>query len=187
MQYRNQSFKCFSTCLAPPYKCSITFSLSFWIVWYVTPLSSFHLIRSKLRHPQQHPDKKQGKIAVLAWPIAPIGAILTQWRRPVASSEALDLLHWAMCVVTYRCIAMAIKTASKVRVFLHHCFICCCPDSCWGDTEQVVAKWRRPVASGIALDMLHWGMCFVLHRRTAMAIKMTCNGGTFVCHCWFCH
>ncbi len=38
--------------------------------------------------------------------------ILTQWQRPVASSEALDLLHWAMHMVTYRRIAMAIKTAA---------------------------------------------------------------------------
>ncbi len=37
-QYRNQSFKCYSTSLAPPYKCSITSSLSFWLVWYVTLL-----------------------------------------------------------------------------------------------------------------------------------------------------
>jgi hypothetical protein len=39
----------------------------------------------------------------------------------VASSEALDLLHWAMHAVTYRRITMAIKTASKVGVFF-----CCC-------------------------------------------------------------
>ncbi len=35
----------------------------------------------------------------------------------MASSEALDLLHQAMRTVTYRHIAMAIKTASKVSVF----------------------------------------------------------------------
>ena len=38
--------------------------------------------------------------------------ILARWRRPVASSEALDLLHWEMRAVTYRRIAMAIKTAT---------------------------------------------------------------------------
>jgi hypothetical protein len=38
--------------------------------------------------------------------------ILAQWRRLVASSEALDLLHWVMHAVTYRRIAMAIKTAT---------------------------------------------------------------------------
>ncbi len=38
--------------------------------------------------------------------------ILTQWQHPVASSKALDLLHWGMHAVTYQCIAMAIETAS---------------------------------------------------------------------------
>jgi hypothetical protein len=44
--------------------------------------------------------------------------ILAQWRRPVASSEALDLLHWVMYAVTYRRIAMAIKTATFLGVFM---------------------------------------------------------------------
>jgi hypothetical protein len=34
------------------------------------------------------------------------------------------------------------------------------------------------VASGVALDMLHWAMRFVLHRRTTMAIKTAKDGGT---------
>jgi hypothetical protein len=56
-----------------------------------------------------------------------LAAILAQWQHPVASSEALDLLHWAMCAVTYRRIAMAIKTASFVDVFVDCClFVCCC-------------------------------------------------------------
>ena len=49
------------------------------------------------------------------------------------------------------------------------------------DIEQLVARWRRPVASGEALVMLHWVMSSVLHRRTAMAIEMARDGGTFVC------
>jgi hypothetical protein len=44
--------------------------------------------------------------------------ILAQWQRPVASSEALDLLHREMCAVTYRRIAMAIKNG--------HLFRCIC-------------------------------------------------------------
>jgi hypothetical protein len=38
---------------------------------------------------------------------------LTQWWHPVASSAALDVLHWAMriAIALYRCIAMAIVTA----------------------------------------------------------------------------
>jgi hypothetical protein len=35
--------------------------------------------------------------------------ILAQWGHPVVSSEALDVLHWAMRAVMYWCIAMAIK------------------------------------------------------------------------------
>jgi hypothetical protein len=90
----------------------------------------------------------------------------------VASSEALDLLHWAMHVVTYRHIAMAIKMASFAGVFVDCYLYACCPGGCWSNTEQVVARCRRPVASGVALDMPHWGMPSELLRRTAVAIKM---------------
>ncbi len=96
--------------------------------------------------------------------------ILAQWQCPVAPSEALDLLHQEMCTVMYQRIAMAIKMASKAGVCFHCCFVCCCPGGLWGNTEQVVAQREHPVASGIALDMLHQAMRFVLHRRTAMAI-----------------
>jgi hypothetical protein len=60
--------------------------------------------------------------------------ILAQWRRPVASSEALDLLHRAMRAVTYRRIAMAIKTATFLGVFVDCCLFACCPGGRWGDT-----------------------------------------------------
>ena len=45
-------------------------------------------------------------------------------------------------------------------------------------------RWRRTVASGIALDMLHWVMPSVSQSSTAIAIEMASNGGTFVrcCH-----
>ncbi len=65
---------------------------------------------------------------------------LSAWRRLVASNKALNLLHQAMCAVTYRRIAMAIKTASFLGVFVDCCLFACCPDSRWGDTEQVVAR-----------------------------------------------
>ena len=51
-----------------------------------------------------------------------------------------------------------------------------------GNTERVVAQWRRPVASGEALVMLHWAMRSVLHRHTTMAIEIACDGGAFVCN-----
>ncbi len=100
-----------------------------------------------------------------------LGIILAQWWRPVASSEALDLLHWAMQAVTYRCIAMAIKMASFAGVFVDCCLYAYCPGGRWGDTEQVVARCRRPVASRVALDMPHWAMLSVLLWQTAVAIK----------------
>ena len=39
--------------------------------------------------------------------------VLAQWWHPVASSETLDLLHWAMRTVTYCRIAMASKRPAK--------------------------------------------------------------------------
>jgi hypothetical protein len=100
------------------------------------------------------------------------GIILTRWRRPVASSEALDLLHQAMRVVTYWHIAMAIKTASFVDVFVDCCLHACCHGGRWGNMEQVVSQCWHPVASGVALDMPHHAMPSVLLWRTAVAIKM---------------
>jgi hypothetical protein len=63
---------------------------------------------------------------------------------------------------------------------LHRCFVCCRPGGRQGDTERVIARWRRPVASGVALDMLHRAMPHVLLQRLTMAIKMVCRGGAFV-------
>jgi len=64
---------------------------------------------------------------------------------------------------------------------LHIRCVDCCPGGHRGDTEQVVARWRRSVASGEALVMLHWAMHSVLHRRTTMTIEMARNGVTFIC------
>jgi hypothetical protein len=65
------------------------------------------------------------------------GIILALWRRPVASSEALDLLHQAMCAVKYRRIAMAIKMASFAGVFVDCCLYACCPGGRGGDHKNV--------------------------------------------------
>jgi hypothetical protein len=104
-------------------------------------------------------------------PIMLSGIILAQWWRPMASSEALDLLHLAMRAARYRRIAMAIKMASFAGVFVDCCLYACCPGDHWGNTKQVVARCWHPVASGVALDMLHQVMPSVLLRRTTMAIK----------------
>jgi hypothetical protein len=110
-------------------------------------------------------------------------AILAQWQHPVASSEAVDLLHWLMCAVSYPRTTTAIKTASKVGAFCHRCFVCCHPGGRRGDTEQVAAPWQCPVASSKALDIVQWAMCTVLHPCLRMAIKMVHNGGIFNHHC----
>ncbi len=46
-----------------------------------------------------------------------LAAILAQWQRPVASSEALDFLYQAMQAVSYRRTTTIIKMASKVGAF----------------------------------------------------------------------
>ena len=108
--------------------------------------------------------------------------VLARWWHPVASSEALVLLHRAMHAVSYRRIAMAIETASFVGVFVDCCLFACCPGGRWGDTERVVARCRHPVASGVALDMMHRAMPHVLLQHFRMAIKMSSDGGAFVRH-----
>jgi hypothetical protein len=113
--------------------------------------------------------------------------ILAQWQCPVASSEALDLLHQVMCAVTYRRIAIAIKTATFLGVFVDCCLFACCPGGRWGNTEQVVAQWWLPGASSVVLDLLHRVMPHSLLQSVCMAIKMACDGGTFICHCQFYH
>ncbi len=113
-------------------------------------------------------EKNRGKLDRLQLS----AAILARWQRPVASSEALDLLHWAMRAVMYQRIAMAVKMAIFAGVFDDCCLYACCPGGRWGDTERVVAQCRHPVASGVALEMLHRGMPSVLLWCTTVAIKM---------------
>jgi hypothetical protein len=105
--------------------------------------------------------------------------ILAQWWRLVASSKALDLLHWAMCAVLYQHTAAAINMATFLGVFVDCCLFACCSGGGWGDTEQVIAQWWRPVASEVALDMLHWAMPSVLLRRIRKAFETGRAGGAF--------
>jgi hypothetical protein len=64
-----------------------------------------------------------------------LAAILAQFQHLVASNKALNLLHRAMCTVTYQRIAMAIETASFLGVFVDCCLFACCPGSRWGNME----------------------------------------------------
>jgi hypothetical protein len=113
--------------------------------------------------------------------------MLAQWRRPVASSKALDLLYWAMRAVLYQRTTTAINMATCLGVFVDCCLFACCSGGHWGNREQVVAQCWHPVASGVALDMLHWVMPSVLLRRTVVAIKTASRRGAFVRHRRFCH
>jgi hypothetical protein len=112
--------------------------------------------------------KKQGRLDRLQL----LAAILAQWRHLVASNKALNLLYWAMRAVLYRRTAAAIEMASLLGTFSCRRFVCCCPGGRWGNTEQVVARWQHPVATGVALDMPHQAMPSVLLQRTTVAIKM---------------
>jgi hypothetical protein len=85
-----------------------------------------------------------------------------------------------MCAVSYCRITTAIEIASKGGGHVAHRCVDCVPGGRRGNTEQVVARWQSLVAFMKALDLLHWAMRSVFHWRTAMAIKMTSNGGAFV-------
>ncbi len=116
-----------------------------------------------------------------------LATILARWWRLVESNKALNLLHRAMYTDTYRRVAMAIKTATFLGAFVDCYLFACCPGGRWGNTEQVVIRCRRPVASRVALDMPHWAMPSVLLRRIRKAFKMGRNGGAFVRYRRFCY
>jgi hypothetical protein len=92
-----------------------------------------------------------------------------------------------MCAVTYRRIAMAIDLATFLESFVDCCLFAFCPGSRWGNTEQVVAQCRHPVASGIALAMPHWEMPSVLLRRIRKAFETGRDRGAFIHHRQFCY
>ena len=75
---------------------------------------------------------------------------------------------------------MAIKTAIKVSTYYITVLFAVAPGGRRGDTERVVARWRRLVASIKALDLPHREMRAVSHHRTAMAIEIASDGGAFV-------
>ena len=62
-------------------------------------------------------------------------------------------------------------------VILYHHFVDCRPGGRRGNTEWVITRWQHPVASGVAVVMLHWLMHYVLHRRTAILIEMADGKG----------
>ncbi len=180
-QYNNHSSISYSVWVTPPTNYILTLIEPFSFVWCVIPLlkTGFLVSTRDLFLPVwrwKHWKKRHSHVRCML-----SGIILAQWQRPVASSEALDLLHCAMRTVTYQHIAMAIETASFVGVFVDCCLFACCPGGRWGNTEWVVARCRRPVASGVALDMMHQAMPSVWLWHTAMAIKTAGGWDAFVC------
>jgi hypothetical protein len=48
-----------------------------------------------------------------------------------------------------------------------------------GDTGQILARSRRPVASRVALDLPYWVIRSAPHRLIRMAIEMACEAGAY--------
>ena len=63
------------------------------------------------------------------------------------------------------------RNSHQSGYMLHRCIVCCRPGGLRDNTERLVTRWRRPVASGVALDMLHWEM-----------LQLLLQGAAFVCH-----
>jgi hypothetical protein len=127
MQYCNHSSISYSVMVTPPTSYILTFIKPFSFVWYVIPLlkTGFLALTHDLflrfwqwKHQKKHRSHVRTMLS---------GIVLARWRRPRASSEALDLLHQAMRAVRYRRIAMAIKMAIFARVFVDCCLYACCP------------------------------------------------------------
>ncbi len=127
MQCGNHSSMSYSIISTLPTNYIVTFLKPFSLVWYVIPLLKTGFLASTcdlfLRfwrwiHQKKHRSHVQFMLSDI---------ILAQWQRSVASSEALDLLHWEMRVVTYRCIAMAIKTATFFWCICWLLFVCLLP------------------------------------------------------------
>jgi hypothetical protein len=49
----------------------------------------------------------------------------------------------------------------------------------WANTAQAQARWRHPVASIEAQDVLHWVICPASYRCISMAIKITSDSPAF--------
>ena len=46
-----------------------------------------------------------------------------------------------------------------------------------GNTGQILAQWRHPVASRVALDLPYWAMRLALYRLTRMTFEMARETG----------
>ena len=138
-------------------------------VWYVIPLLLLEANMSTGALFQQWNWRNNRHWCV---PLIISEWVLTRWWHLVAFMKTMNLLHGALHTLLYRCIAMAIETAIKVGTYyIVVLFAVNLAGGRRGNTERVVARWQRPVASGVALDMLHRVMPHVLLQRHRMAIK----------------
>jgi len=99
--------------------------------------------------------KKLGKNWLLRDRFIVSAAILSRWRQPVASRVALVPLHRAMRMVSYRRTATASETAGKYDAFSSFFCLHANPVISRGNTVRILAQWRLPVASGVAMNSLH--------------------------------
>ncbi len=116
--------------------------------------------------------KKLGKNRPLRDRFILSAAILTRWRQPVASGVALVPLHRAMRLVLYRRTATASVTAGKYGALFVVFFLNANPVVRRGNTVRILAQWRHPVASGVAMNSLHWAMRAVSYRRISLAVEL---------------
>jgi hypothetical protein len=56
-----------------------------------------------------------------------------------------------------------------------------------GDTGRIIARWRRPVASRVALDLPYWAMRSAPYRLIHMASEMASKVGAFFLSSILCH
>jgi hypothetical protein len=102
--------------------------------------------------------KKLGKNQLLRDQFILLAAILARWWQPVASGVALVPLHWAMRLVLYRRTTTASETAGKYDAFSLFFRLHANPVVRRGNTVRILAQWWLPVASGVAMNSLHWAM-----------------------------
>ena len=56
-----------------------------------------------------------------------------------------------------------------------------------GNTGGILARWRRPVASRVALDLSYWAMRSAPYHLIHMAIEMASKVGAFFLSSMLCH
>ena len=149
--------------------------------------SKFRTHRAQSRHLRHLKLLKDGKFMTLRCPFYNIRASAC----PIAAVSGFYESHGSTSSGDVRGIVPAHRhghrNGQQSGHILHRRFVFCLPGCRRGDTERVVARWRHLVAFMKALDLLHQAMLTVFHHRTAMAMEMASDGGTFVrCHRLFC-